>query len=163
MTAAFAQEEHPFVRTALSFTPGYLVNQETTTYALGGELEIYPEGKVSVRADGYALLGKADAGGIKQNYQGFLGIAYNFDKLWVFSPFVGFQPGLGLAQAEAPTFSALQMAPVFSPFAGFHYFAETLFHFTLNVRYVYGDLRYPQVGSVNLSEFRLSLGLGIFF
>lgn len=79
------------------------------------------------------------------------------------SPFVGFQPGLGLAQAEAPTFTALQLAPVFSPFAGFHYFAESPFHFTVNIRYVYGDLRYPQVGSVSLSELRLSFGLGIFF
>ena len=79
------------------------------------------------------------------------------------SPFVGFQPGLGLAQADAPTFNSLQLAPVFSPFAGFHYFSELLFHFTLNVRYVYGDLRYPQVGSVSLGELRLSFGLGIFF
>lgn len=151
------------MRALLTFTPGYLTSQKTGTYGLGGELELYPEGKISIRADGYALLGKNDAGGIKQSYQGFLGIAYNFDKLWLLSPFVGFQPGLGLAQAEAPTFSTLQMAPVFSPFAGFHYFAETLFHFTLNVRYVYGDLRYPQVGSVSLSEIRLSFGLGIFF
>lgn len=157
---AFAQTKQPTVRALLTFTPGYLTAAKTATYGIGGELEVYTSGKISLRSDGYVLVGKSDATGIKQNYQGFLGIAYNFDKLWGMSPFVGFQPGFGLGQVDSPSYSDLRLMPVFSPFAGIHYFAETLVHFTVNIRYVYGELLYPTVGSVSMSEIRLSFGLG---
>lgn len=156
----FAQVKVPTVRAMLTFTPGYLTAYKTSTYGLGGELEIYTSGKVSLRSDGYALIGKSEPGGLKQNYQGFLGIVYNFDKLAGMSPFVGFQPGFGLAQIESPVYSDFRLMPAFSPFAGVHYFAETLFHFTLTLRYIYGELPYPGVGSVSMSEIRLSFGLG---
>ncbi|MBX3720946.1 MAG: hypothetical protein KF713_03840 [Turneriella sp.] len=155
-----AEAKPPTVRAMLTFTPGYLTAAKTTTYGLGGELEIYTSGKVSMRSDGYALVGKSEQGGLKQNYQGFLGIVYNFDKLAGMSPFMGFQPGFGLAQMASPTYSDFRLMPVFSPFVGLHYFAETLFHFTLTFRYVYGELLYPTVGSVSMSEIRLSFGLG---
>ena len=167
-SALFAEAKPPTVRALLTFTPGYLTSQKSATYGLGGELEFYPDsstgltagGKISLRSDGFALLGKSATGGLKQNYQGFLGIAYNFDKLWGMNPFVGFQPGFGLAQIDSPAYSDFRLMPVFSPFAGLHYFSEALFHFTINVRYVYGELLYPSVGAVSLSEIRLSFGLG---
>lgn len=155
-----AEAKQPTVRALLTFTPGYLTAYKTTTYGLGGELEVYTSGKLSLRSDGYALVGRSDPGGLKQNYQGFLGIVYNFEKFWQLTPFVGFQPGFGLAQIESPAYSELRFMPVFSPFAGVHFFAETLFHFTFNFRYVYGELLYPTVGSVSMSEIRLSFGLG---
>lgn len=155
-----AEAPRPTVRALLTLTPGYLTAQKTTTYGVGGELEYFPSGNISLRSDVYALVGKAEAGGLKQNYQGFLGIAYNFEKVWGLSPFVGFQPGFGLAQMESPTYSNLRLLPVFSPFAGVNYFSEALFHFTLNIRYVYGELLYPSVGAVSMSELRLSFGLG---
>jgi len=158
--ALSADAPQPTVRALLTLTPGYLTAQKNTTYGVGGELEYYPAGKISLRSDGYALVGKAEAGGLKQNYQGFLGIAYNFEKVWGLSPFVGFQPGFALAQIESTTDSNLRLMPVFSPFAGVHYFSEALFHFTLNIRYVYGELLYPSVGAVSMSELRLSFGLG---
>ncbi len=160
VTALAAETKPATVRALLTFTPGYLTAQKTTTYGLGGEFEIYPSGKISLRSDGFVLLGKGDAGGLKQNYQGFLGIVYNFDKLWQLSPYVGFQPGFGLAQMDSPAYSSLRLMPVFSPFAGVHYFSEALFHFTINIRYVYGELLYPTVGAVSMSEIRLSFGLG---
>lgn len=159
-SALFAEPSQPTVRALLTLTPGYLTAQKNTTYGVGGELEYYPSGKISLRSDGYVLVGKAEAGGLKQNYQGFLGIAYNFEKFWGLSPFVGFQPGFGLAQIDSAAYSNLRLMPVFSPFAGVHYFSEALFHFTLNIRYVYGDLLYPSVGAVSMSELRLSFGLG---
>ena len=159
-SAFFAEAPHPTVRALLTLTPGYLTAQKTTSYGVGGELEYFPAGSISLRSDAYALLGKSAAGGLKQNYQGFLGIAYNFEKVWGLSPFVGFQPGFGLAQIESATYSNLRLMPVFSPFAGVNYYSEALFHFTLNIRYVYGELLYPSVGSVSMSEIRLSFGLG---
>lgn len=158
--ALCAATERPTVRALLTLTPGYLTAQKTTTYGVGGELEYFPTGNISLRSDGYVLVGKAEPGGLKQNYQGFLGIAYNFEKVWGLSPFVGFQPGFGLAQLESPTYSNLRLMPVFSPFAGVNYYSEALFHFTLNIRYVYGELLYPSVGAVSMSELRLSFGLG---
>lgn len=156
----FAEAKPPTVRAMLTFTPGYLTAQKVSTYGIGGELEIYTSGKISLRSDGFALVGKAEPGGLKQNYQGFLGIAYNFEKLAGLNPFIGFQPGFGLAQMDSPTYADFRLMPVFSPFAGLHYFAETLFHFTFTLRYVYGELLYPTVGSVSMSEIRLSFGLG---
>ncbi len=159
--ALSAADARPTVRALLTLTPGYLTAQKTTTYGVGGELEYFPAGNISLRSDAYALVGKAETGGLKQNYQGFLGIAYNFEKLWGLSPFVGFQPGFGLAQTESAAYSNLRLMPVFSPFAGVNYFSEAFFHFTLNIRYVYGELLYPSAGSVSMSEIRLSFGLGV--
>lgn len=158
----FAQAKQPTARALLTFTPGFLTAQKIATYGLGGELELYTKGKLSLRGDGYALVGKSERAGLKQSYQGLLGIVYNFGSLTGLIPFVGFQPGFGLSQMESPTYAALRVVPVFSPFVGVHYFAETLFHFTLCVRYVYGELHYPTVGAVPLSELRLAFGLGIY-
>ena len=77
------------------------------------------------------------------------------------SPFAGFQPGFGLAQLEAQNYSNVRLMPVFSPFAGIHLFAQSLFHFSFSLRYVYGVLFYPQSGSASLSELRLAFGLGM--
>jgi len=167
-TALSAAEKQPFVRALLTFTPGYLTAAKQTTYGLGGELELYPDGstplsaggRISIRGDGYALLGRSGGGGTGQNYQGFLGIVYNFDKVFGLSPFAGFQPGFGLARADSPTYSDFRIMPVLSPLAGFHYFSEWLFHFTFNIRYVFGELHYPSVGPVGMSEIRISFGLG---
>lgn len=155
-----AADRQPFVRALLTFTPGYLTAAKQTTYGLGGELELYTEGKISLRGDGYALLGKSGGGGTGNNYQGFLGIVYNFDKLFGLSPFIGFQPGFGLARVDSATYNEFRIMPVLSPLAGFHYFSEWLFHFTFNIRYVYGELLYPSLGAVSMSEIRLSFGLG---
>jgi hypothetical protein len=159
-TAIAAETKAPTARAMLTFTPGYLTAQKTTTYGVGGEFEFYPSGKISLRADGFALVGKSEPSGLKQNYQGLLGIVYNFEKFWQLSPYVGFQPGFGLAQVDSPAYSSFRLMPVFSPFAGIHFFSESLFHFTINVRYVYGELLYPTVGAVSMSEIRLSFGLG---
>lgn len=157
-----AEPGAPTVRALLTLTPGYLTAQKVTSNGVGGELEYFPQGKISLRSDAYVLAGKSDASGLKQHYQGFLGIAYNFEKLWVLSPFVGFQPGFGLAQVESAQYNNLRLMPVFSPYAGVHYFSDAFFHFTLNVRYVYGELLYPSVGTVSMSEIRVSFGLGIY-
>ena len=157
----FAEYQQPTVRALLTLTPGYLTALKNTSYGVGGELEYYPAGSISLRSDAYALVGKAEAGGLKQNYQGFLGIAYNFERVWGLAPFVGFQPGFGLAQVENPVYSNLRLMPVFSPLAGLHYFSEAFFHFTVNIRYVYGELLYPSVGALGMSEIRISFGLGV--
>lgn len=157
-----ADQPQPTLRGLLTLTPGYLTAQKTTTYGVGGELEFYPKGSISLRTDGYALVGKSADGGLKQNYQGFLGIAYNFEKWGPLTPFAGFQPGFGLSQIETPGYDNFRLMPVFSPFAGVHYFSEAIFHFTLNVRYVYGELLYPNVGAVSMSEIRISFGLGAY-
>lgn len=156
-------EEKPVVRALLTLTPGLLTAQKVSTYGIGGELEIYTGGKISLRGDAYALAGKSESGGLKQNYQGFFGLVYNFDKVLSLSPFAGFQPGFGLGQVESMATDALSLYPALSPVTGFHYFAETLFHFTVNIRYVFGEMHYRDTGAVYLSELRAAFGLGIFF
>lgn len=161
--ALVAEGKKPAVRALLTLTPGFFTAQKISTYGLGGELEIYTGGKISLRGDAYALAGKSVSGGLKQNYQGFLGIVYNFEKVMGLSPFAGFQPGFGLGQIETPGTNVLRLYPALSPVLGFHYFAETFFHFTFNIRYVFGEMHYRETGAVYLSELRAAFGLGIFF
>ena len=157
------QGTQPKVRMLLTLTPGFLTAQRTTTYGLGGELELYTQGKISLRGDAYALLGKSTQGGLRQNYQGFLGIVYNFDRIGGLAPFAGFQPGFGFGQVDTPATDVLRLYPALSPVFGAHYFADTFFHFTIHVRYVFGEMYYQQTGAVYLSELRAGFGLGIFF
>jgi hypothetical protein len=160
-TGIVAQVKQPTVRALLTFSPGYLASQKVTTYGLSGELEVYTQSRLSFRADGYMLVGKSNPTGLKHNYQGYLGLVYNFDNFGGVSPFIGFQPGFGLAAWSAPVYSELVLLPVFSPLVGFHYFGETWFHFTVHLRYVYGELLYPTVGATSMSEIRLAFGLGL--
>jgi hypothetical protein len=156
----FAVTEKPIARAMLTFAPGYFASEKATNYGLSGELEIYMSGSMSIRSDGYLLLGKSTEGGLKKNYQGFLGLVYNTPKLGSLSPFVGLEPGFALVQVENPSYDALRLAPLISPFAGMHFFSDSIFHFSFCVRYVYGEAYYPPAGKTYLGELRFTFGLG---
>ena len=149
------------LRGLLTLTPGYLTAQRTTTYGVGGELEYFQGEKFSIRSDGYWLLGKSEGSALKENYQGFLGVMYNFTTLGQWQPFVGFQPGFGLSRFNLNPEMNLRLMPVFSQILGLHYFSTSVFHFSINVRYVYGQLLAPGNGPADFSELRVAFGLGM--
>jgi len=156
------------MRTAFAFDTGFMTAQRSVAYALSAEIESYRpgwtgltiDGRFSLRGDVYALVAQAPAARLAQNYQGFFGLIYNFTDRSGIAPFIGFQPGLGVAAVHNPGEGAVFFYPALSPLFGVHFFPDAAWHLTFALRYVFGEISSGNTGSVYLSEGRVSLGFG---
>lgn len=173
--STFAQEtsndERFKIKSALSFSPGFLT-ENTQTINIHGYLGYRPKkGRIELRGDGFYYLNAiGDRPRFTINHQLYAGAFYRFsDK--PFQPYVGFQPGIAYAQsAEFGTLNnetgevvfKKAVNPVGSVGGGFDYFAEKLFFAFVETRYIFGKHKsdtYP----IFLDEFRISFGLGFHF
>ncbi|GAB4433717.1 MAG: hypothetical protein OHK0011_16780 [Turneriella sp.] len=148
-------------RAGIAFTPGFLTAQGTIAYGVAAEWELPLAQKVSLRSDVYTLLGRPKESSLAQNYQAFVGLAYQFDPLWIMTPFAAFQPGFGLAEADTPAHPGLLIYPALSPVFGMRLAVTDILDCTLALRYVFGELHYRDTGAVYLSELRIALGLSL--
>ncbi len=150
-------------RLGFSYSPGYLTAQGALAHALSAQWE-YPLGaRVALRSDAYALLARPQESNLVQNYQGFVGLVYYFDRWLGCEPFAGFQPGFGFGKVEAPANPGFRLYPAMSPFFGLHFPLSESLQITLALRYVFGELHYRDTGAVYLSELRATFGFGVVF
>jgi hypothetical protein len=157
------------IKSALSFAPGFL-NEKTKTIQLQGTIG-FIQNKIELRGDGFYFLNSfGDRPRFSMNHQLYAGAFYRFlDNN--FQPYVGFQPGIAMAQSSE--FGVLNNSsqaldykisynPVASIAGGFDFFGEKWFYLFSEVRYIFGKHKsdtYP----VFLDEFRVSFGLGFTF
>ncbi|MFZ5628608.1 MAG: hypothetical protein ACOY5B_05730 [Spirochaetota bacterium] len=146
-------------RAGIAFTPGFLTAQDTIAYGVAAEWELPLAQKLSLRSDAYALVARPQDSNLTQNYQAFVGLAYQFDPLWIIAPFVGFQPGFGFGEVDTPARPGLLVYPAMSPVFGLRAAIGDALECTLALRYVFGELHYRDTGAVYLSELRLAAGL----
>lgn len=153
---------------------GNLFSQKANNIFLHGDIEYYTNNNFSVRSDGYIFLNSFN--GPKpfiMHHSIFSGINYHFNTRSHLDPYFGFQPGINLAQQSEP--EILQhivlpvmpereptASPLISGITGINYYGTKFFHFTLNVRYIYGMFT-DNYNAFSLSEFRVSFGLGFNF
>jgi hypothetical protein len=163
-----AQNDNSFstkglLKATTTISPGFMLNQQRTNIYLNGELEYFPEEKISIRGDGFWYLGsQQNPDLLKQNSSVYWGALYHFRKNRA-DYFIGFQPGLSLTQPvvdEKYYYSdyGIQVCPQMSVLAGFTYYVGRYFNFFANTRYVksaYRNNRY-----IGLDELRISAGLG---
>lgn len=184
--AVQAQEEKKqfihkgLIRSQATISPGYLLKDGAITINLHGALEYYIADNISFRGDGYydMLSGAgADTEGrqLQFNHSLFSGASYHFETKNHFDPYLGFQPGIALAEridwsvykwfAPVPNYYYLkpqpQINPLISPVLGFNLYFQKYFHLFMETRYVYGrHISKDGAPAIPLSEFRFSFGLG---
>jgi hypothetical protein len=133
---------------------------------LHGNLEYYPNDKLSVRSDSYVFLNALSSFVELQNHSNFTGISYHFTTKKQFDPYITFQPGIAYVKV-APVVAISLIAfpeisgwvPLYSSAIGFNYYAKKYFHLFMEARYVRGELpAYPV--AISLNELKLSFGLG---
>ena len=176
-----SQEEKVFLYPGMlkgtaTITPGFLIKQTQTDLYINGDLEYFPEDKLSVRGDVFWMVGSQQKPSLlQQNSALFFGALYHFHKNR-FDCFVGFQPGISLCKPSDtqgritnPQSSVLvtytsdytyKLLPNFSPVTGITFYASNYFNFFLNVRYVFSRYFGYENAVLNLDEFRISAGLG---
>ena len=154
------------IKSALAFAPG-LLTENTQTIQLQGYLGFLHE-KIEWRGEAFYFLNSfGDRPRFTMNHQLFSGAFYHFSEN-AFQPYVGFQPGIALAQSSeygSLNSETLELEykkainPVGSVAAGFDLFGEKLFFLFVETRYIFGKHKadtYP----VYLDEWRFSFGLG---
>lgn len=154
------------LKASASFAPGFLT-ENTKSLQLQGTLG-YIKDKIELRGDVFYFLNSfGDRPRFSMNHQLYAGAFYRFSEKQ-FQPYVGFQPGIAMAQSSefgALNFETQELEykisynPVGSIAAGFDFFGEKWFYLFTEARYIFGKHKsdsYP----VYLDEFRLSFGLG---
>jgi hypothetical protein len=162
------------LKATATITPGFLLNKNQTNIYINGELEYFADDKISIRGDGFWMVGTQQKNALlQQNSSVFFGALYHFHKNR-FDYFIGLQPGLSITKPTEATQSLNQppvlvnaktdydykLLPNFSPITGITFYVSDYFNFFLNVRYVYARYFGYQSSSLNIDEFRVSAGLG---
>lgn len=166
-TLSAQENERASYKAALSFSPG-LLTENTTTSQIHGYVGVRPvNGRIELRGDGfYYLNSQGDRPRFSMNHQLYAGAFYRFsDK--TFQPYLGFQPGIaysqsseyGVANESGEITYQKTVNPVGSVAAGLDFFGEKFFFVFAETRYIFGkhtSNTYP----IFLDEWRFSFGLG---
>lgn len=172
-TTALKAQQKDFVRAGLirdqlTFAPSYMFAEEQGYFYLHGSLEGYLSKWLSVAGEGYMSLGSFgdDEAELKHNHSLFFGTNMHYvhggNDLYF-----GIQPGVSFTKLNTVTIDEgslsdkTSVAPVLSAVAGYNYYVHKFFHFFLQTRIMTGQ--HLQGESVDLTEFRLSAGLGYNF
>ncbi|MBL4668784.1 MAG: hypothetical protein JKY30_05920 [Flavobacteriales bacterium] len=147
------------LRTQGTFSFGSLLDIKETGIYLNGNLEYYINQKISGRGDLYYHLKSTDNSLLKINHQLFSGGSYHINLGKEFDPYIGLQPGIALTQHSFYD-RTTNLTPLLSSLIGFNYYAENWFHLFFDIRYVYGIHSPNHINEINISEIRLSFGLG---
>lgn len=153
------------LRANFTISPGYLLKQKSFTIYLHGEIEYFPEDKLSLKGDFFYYIDSQQNGmGFETNHSILAGGVYYFGKSGLI-PYFGLQPGVNISKykdnGSANMFvSKRQISPVFSATSGFVFIFHNYFNFYFSLNYINGkffaDLPQPE----KLNEIRLSAGLG---
>ena len=146
---------------SLTFSPGYLVKEDKGMVSLHGFVQYFVSDRLALRAGGFGFLtGLSENEDIQHNHQGFLGLFYHLP-LGSFVPYIGVQPGFGLFQAQdGCCTSPLRVSPLVSGTVGMSYMGKSWFFAFLEAKYVYGVSTSAGFRLYDLSECKVSFGLG---
>lgn len=159
-TAVVAQKGLLRATGTISF--GGMTQHEQTNIYLHGVTEYFVSDQITARGDIYYYLKSGNKQMLNLNHQLFAGSSYHFNTQHHFVPYVGFQPGIALTQADFITINQennVEVSPLISAVAGFNFYASSWFHLFVDGRYVSGKHLSNQK-TIQLDEFRLSFGLG---
>ena len=156
------------LRTQGTISSGLMPKNNLVNIYLSGDLEYYISESISIRSDAYYFLSTMQGPSIfSKNHSSSTGALFHFVKNKNFDPYIGIQPGiafsgLNCSSSENNTYACYtSFNPLLSTIAGFNYYAPTLFHLFMNIRYVNGKhLSEAPSGPVSLNEVKISFGLG---
>lgn len=154
------------LRSQLTLSPGFRFKSKESSFYAHGTAEYYLEKNTSVAGEAYLGLGTiaTKTSTFTINHSVLFGVI----KHLVFENHdlsFGFQPGVSYVQLndDGTNISRSKggIAPVISGALGYNYFISRYFHFFMQGRILIGQHNYNQ--KTNLTEFRLSAGLGFNF
>lgn len=156
------------IRTQLTLSPSYMLSTHQSNFYLHGTLEGFITDKISLAGEAYYGLGNlsTEKDPFRFNHSVFWGIAKHFVKN-NHDLYIGFQPGVSIAQLnenfmeEKGSKTHIGVNPLASVSLGYNFFFSQIFHFFIQTRLVMGDHSYDE--PKNISEIRLSMGLGFNF
>lgn len=166
MSPAEAQEDTyagaGLLRGQLTISPSRAFALKESYFYLHGNVAGYLSSRISVSGEGYYYLGSFSAtNSFDYHHTAFFGPSWHFP-MNNHDLYVGLQPGLSFTKLHVgkneTSKTHMGVNPMFSMVAGYNFFVNGVFHFFVQTRYVLGEHNYDK--PVNLSELRLSAGLG---
>lgn len=153
-----------FIRAQGNLAGGYLFGQKTFGAYLTGDADVYLHEKVSVTGEIWYSFATGDAA-LRQNHAVFGGLNYHPVAHSRWDPFVGFSPGMGLAQIHYETEgnrqnSPLTPVPLVGLVTGCNWYVGSIFHLFVKVRWTNGQVMGSAPFRTPLHELKITGGLG---
>ncbi len=150
------------LQAAATISPAFMLSHPIENIYLHGNLEYYPENRISIRGDTYWYLGAQQKPQLMKQFSILaFGAAYHFPKN-NFDFFLGLQPALAAVQPDLLTLQnenySLKFSPCITAVTGVTYYVYDYFNFFLNLRMVQAN--YHGYEPLHLDEIILSAGLG---
>jgi hypothetical protein len=155
------------VRTQGNLAGGFLFKQKQPSAYVNGDIDLFIDDRVAFTgALWYSFaLNRSNETGLKANHAVFAGINYHFLKPRRWDPFIGFTPGMGLAQVTYKDGDVLKRTPyapvpLLSATLGCNYYIGSIFHFFVKVQGVTGQVFSTAPTATRLDELKFMAGLG---
>lgn len=151
------------IRAQLTISPSVMLSGKESPFYLHGNLEGYLSSRLSLSGEAYYHMGNTSSGKtvFDYNHSAFFGTAWHFTG-GSNDLYIGLHPGLSFTRISkeennfAPVHNGVN--PLFSAVLGYNFYANKIFHFFIQTRFVTGQHNYDI--HKDLSELRLSAGLG---
>lgn len=155
-----------------TFSPGTMLNRNSTNYYLSGYAEYHLDRRLSLRSDNFFLLTSPDEDPlIDEAFRSYFGVFYHFrgDEYSNWDKYIGFQPGItymeknpyhgGIFYIQEPE-PQRSLTPSFAFTVGTSFYVWKYFNFFANLTYVNSKLSGVPDGPFKTDELIISAGLG---
>lgn len=155
-----------------SFTPSYMLGQNTVHYYLQGTISYFTSPQISIQGDAAFSFRQSNIQGFIpfKYHSGFLGVCYHFTPNGNLDPYIGLQSGFSYLERTEETMigspwtiTRSEVIPNASIVGGLNFYVNRFFNIFANLRYVYGQPSKSMMERDGLHEIRFSFGLGFNF
>lgn len=154
------------LRTQGNIAGGYLFSQKAAGAYLTGDLDLFIDERVSISGAGWYgfKTGENDLG-LYRNHAVFGGFNFHPVRKGRWDPFMGFSPGVGIAEiryldAEGLSQFTTGVAPLISGEIGCNYYVGSIFNLFVKARAVTGQAGGKAPAPTRLDEIKITAGLG---
>ena len=154
------------LKSSLTISPGFLLQQDGTNIYLDGALEYFTEDHISLRSElFYYTSSQTKPAPFESNHHLMFGALYHFP-FRRFDYFAGIEPGISLTKPNVVTLldivsPQLKVVPTITVITGITLYVYDYFHFFADLHYMHARYFGSETGAIPLDEITISAGLGL--
>ncbi|MCX7745090.1 MAG: hypothetical protein N2167_11050 [Flavobacteriales bacterium] len=133
-----------------------------------GDFNYYLNPQVSITGEGWYMLPVTEKQLFTAHHNLLGGITWHLSKNTRWDPYLAFTPGISFTAQRDTTegnnrITPVALSPALTLAVGCNYYAGSIFHFFVKIRYLYTNLIAQELPSSTLHEIRITAGLGFNF
>lgn len=133
-----------------------------------GDFNYYLNPRVSMTGEGWFMLPATEKQLLTAHHNLLGGLTWHLSTHTRWDPYLAFTPGISFTAQRDTTegknrITPIALSPTLTLAAGCNYYAGSIFHFFIKIRYLYTNLTAHELPSSTLHEIRITAGLGFNF